>query len=342
MGGCFVVINTLVLSALRSFALCVVGLAMSQTALAQVTQQPLSIRNVSPFGQLYGLPRYFGGALVTNGYQIAFSSEVANNFTGASAGDDLVFLDGETLALSYRYRRQLFERFELGLEVPWLSHQGGIFDGFIDEFHELFGFPDGGRTSFPRSQINFTLSSNGAQPVAITSRQRGLGDIRALAGVQLWRTDQRALAARLQVKLPTGSFDRLTGSDGTDVAAYLEYSDAAVLSKLRLTLTAGAGLVYLGAGDLLPVDQRQLAASGHFGLHFRVGERIRLIAQLDGHSELVDALFDEVGGAALQGTLGGRIQLLKQRLWLDIGVEEDLIAESTSDVVFHFSLGAKL
>lgn len=43
----------------------------------------------------------------------------------------------------------------LELHLNFITIQGGIFDAFIENFHESFGYPVAGRDVFPRNQVNF-------------------------------------------------------------------------------------------------------------------------------------------------------------------------------------------
>ncbi len=56
---------------------------------------------------------------------------------------------------------------------------------------------------------------------------------------------------------------------------------------------------------------------------------------------MIDAAVDQLGGAALQGSLGARWRFTQQ-LWTDFALTEDLTADSTSDVMFQLVLGVEL
>ena len=58
---------------------------------------------------------------------------------------------------------------------------------------------------------------------------------------------------------------------------------------------------------------------------------------MDLHSELIDSGVAQATGAVLLGTLGGRVHIT-DRLWLDLGVTEDLAGSAGSDVAFLISL----
>ena len=58
-------------------------------------------------------------------------------------------LDGETLRFALELRYGLAENWDLQLEVPWLEHSGGNLDRLIDDWHDLWGMSDGGRSEYP-------------------------------------------------------------------------------------------------------------------------------------------------------------------------------------------------
>ena len=60
--------------------------------------------------------------------------------------------------------------------------------------------------------------------------------------------------------------------------------------------------------------------------------------QADAQGAAFDVDSPILGRETLLGTLGGRVRL-RDRLWLDLGVVEDLYSDSAPDVIFHLSIG---
>lgn len=314
---------------------------LSQAPLALAAEAPLAVRNVAPTAQLYGLPRMLGAGLPHRGEtRLELGADLVSNFTAGSHGASAAFYDGETGVFSARLRHR-FDLWELGVEVPWVAHYGGEFDGFIDGFHRLFGFNEGGRDLAPRDQIDYFVQHDGEVAVDFQQPRSGLGDVRLMAGRQLYSGGVRALTVRSELKLATGEAENLTGSGGTDVSVWLEAADCGVLSSLRTTITAGVGVVRLGDGDVLTDQQQRIVPVGHVGLAYRYSDSLVLLAQVDSHSQLIDTDIDQIGGAAVQGTIGLRYRL-ESGFWLDLSLAEDLQARSAPDAVFQLSLGARL
>ncbi len=304
-------------------------------------EKPLSVRNLSPVAQLYGLPRATGANVLSSGYELTFNTEIANNFSSARQNGAYAFFDGETLVMSYGYRRSLSEKIEFSVEVPYVIHHGGIADAFIDGFHDAFKLRDGGRTMAPRDQIDYFVRFDGTTYADFQNNRSQLGDIRLQGGYQISRSSDRSVALRTQLKLPTGDLANLSGSEALDAALWLSYSEHQLLQALAVGLSFNGGVVYLGKGDLAPDAQNNFVGFGHLGFNYSYSDRLSLLAQLDGHTKLIDAELDQLGGAALEGSIGARFHF-SSSFWGEIGVVEDLKSNSSSDVVFQVIIGARL
>lgn len=303
-------------------------------------QGPFALRNIHPIALLYGLPRPLGTDF-PEAIELSFNVEHASNFSSEKEGDTFFFFDGETSVVTYGMRRAFADRWEWGVELPWVIHTGGELDSFIDEFHELFGLNDGGRSAAPRGRLDYLVRYEGKEFADFQDGKRHIGDVRAMLGFSLWQSPARSMVVRGMIKAPTGTVETLSGSEATDVAISLDYTDTELLSWLGLKLSLMGGLVWLGDGELAPRAQNRVAGVGHLGLSYRLSDRVELLGQVDAQSRLLDSGLDPAGGAAIQGTLGGRIRM-SPNAWLDLAVVEDLRSQSSSDVVFHIRLGVRL
>ena len=312
------------------------GLAAEAPAGRELAR-PFELRNTSPLTQVFGLP---GFAAPAQQPRWRLTLDAANSFTGGVAATEQVRLDGETALYGLHFDRRLGERWELGAELPWVVHSGGAFDGLIDGWHDLFGLPDGGRPLVARNQLEYRIQLLDADGFELDRRRADLGDLRVWLG-RRWQLDgPRSAGLRGHVKLPTGSVSALSGSGAADLALSFNYLDRALLQGLRTTLSLGAGLVWLGDGDLLPSRQERWLATGHLGLSTRLGRRLALIGQLDAHSAPFEAALSQLGETVLQGTLGGRVAL-GERYALELAVVEDLNGALAADVVFRLGIEAR-
>lgn len=305
------------------------------------TGTPLKVRNLSPATQIYGLPVALGPVPPRGHHDLALVVEHSNNFTARAAGDTVVEFDGSTTVSSFVWQQTLGERFEWGAALPFVHHGGGFTDGFIEGYHDLFGFPDGDRDLVPRNRLRYRVEHEGGSELLLEDATSDFGDLRAWLGYRLHDSSARQMALRAMVKAPTGELSELSGSGATDASLWLELTDRQSLDALNLTVTLMGGITRLGEGDLAPAAQETWVATGHVGLHLPLTRRLTLRAQIDGHGDVIDSDVDQLGGAALQGTLGGSLAL-SAGTWVDVGVSEDLSSESAPDVVFLLTVGSRL
>ena len=133
-------------------------------------------------------------------------------------------LDSESLRTVLDARFGISRRIEVGIEVPFLSHQGGFMDRTIDTFHDRFHLPDGGRTGFAYGEFRAGYIGSG-ETVYFDDPPGGfrLGDIVvSVAGMLVReRGGMPAVSASLSAKLPTGDFRQLSGSGSADYGGAL-------------------------------------------------------------------------------------------------------------------------
>lgn len=299
--------------------------------------ETLEIRNTSPIAQIFGLPAMRGAR--AEGLNLRFTTDVANSFTGDIVGSEFVFLDGETATFSYTLRGDFGERWEAGLEVPWIVHSGGRFDGLIDEFHDLFGLPDGGRPLAERGELDYVVRADGLTALDIRSKKSDLGDARAWVGWAVHESASRSLVLRAHTKFPTGRAKNLSGSGAFDGAMSVDFTQQAELASMAVQLSLNGGLAVLGKGDLLSDRQKTYIPFGHLGVG--VGKRFRLLGQLDAHGALFDAELSHLGKPVLQGTLGVQYAFTS-KFTLDFSLIEDLSGALAADAIFKLGLVGQL
>ena len=322
------------------------------TAAAQASG-PLLVRNITPVAHLYGVPAALGGRLWRTAedarFEYSLNLEHASSFTNARRLNSAVFFDGETTVATYLVRGGFGEsgaarhtgRWEWGVALPLVMHSGGFLDGLIDEFHETFGLRDGGRPIAERNRIDYLVQLDGEIYANFQDSKSRIGDVRAWLGYQWLDSPQRSLALRSQLKLPTGSVASLSGSGAADLAAWLEHTEHTVLGNDKVGMNLMLGAVYLGEGDLAPRWQQDAALFAQFGLYYQYNRWVQLHAQIAGQTQLIDSDILQAQGPAVQGTLGGRVQV-NSRVFVDLGLVEDLRTKSSADVVFHLRLSAQM
>ncbi|MFA5514665.1 MAG: DUF3187 family protein [Desulfuromonadales bacterium] len=323
------------------FAAAIWAVLLLPPTAAAIELTPFATRNQNPLVQIYGLPPAEPATLLDRGrLSTHLTLDIANNFASSATDDEAVALDGETYRSNIALRYGVNERFEIGLDIPFVSHAGGFLDGFIEGWHDTFGLPEGGRKQSSRDQLAYRYARDGQPLVELSDSSAGFGDLRLSAAWQMVRTageDPSAAALRLSLKLPTGDSDKLLGSGSTDLALSLA-GQRALPTEERLAVFASLGALLTTDGEVLEEQRRNLAGFGSLGFGWAACDWLSLKIQLDGHTALYkDSSLTEINAHSLQLVLGGALQLA-EGITLDLAVGEDIVVDSAPDVVFHLGL----
>ncbi|MEQ1440631.1 DUF3187 family protein [Fontimonas sp. SYSU GA230001] len=253
-----------------------------------------------------------------------------SEFVLQQAAGETVRLDGETLRLGLQrsWRR---DDLVLGVELPVLVSGGGVLDAGIENWHDWFGLPNGGREQVPRNEYRYTYTRNGETMLDIDAGGVALGDIRldgtvcGLAGG----------CARAMVQLPTGDPDRLFGG-GLGASGWYERAYA-LGSDARWTGVFGAGLAALRADGPLEDMQQTLVPFGWLSLGYALTDALAAGVQFYWHAPLYDgsglAALADPGG---QLVFGFAYRSAGGTQW-HVGFQEDPIIDASPDFVIHLS-----
>jgi hypothetical protein len=304
--------------------------------------------NQLPFHQIFGLPSLDNSPLTNAGdWRSSIVATFSNTYefdgddSGFYGSDEEISVDGETHRYSLLLNYAVRDNLQLGVEVPYVKHSGGFLDDFIYEWHDFFGQPQNGRDKDESDEIFFEYKNSDGDIYGIDSTKSGIGDVRLNVAYSRSLEKDRALIYSAEVKLPTGDFDKLTGSGGTDVSIGVTINDPHSLAESNVTLFAGLAAIYLGDIDSdLSDDQYNFAMALRAGMGWQALEKLQLKLQLDGHTPLYDSELEEMGDPALQIVIGGSI-LFTEDVYLDLAITEDLIVETAPDVGFILALVAK-
>lgn len=303
--------------------------------------RPLSLSNRQPLVQLYNLPGARSGEVLTQGQgDLRLDFDVANNFTRSRSGSESVSLDGESHRVELGWSHGLGDGWEIGVMLPWIDWRGGSLDGFIEDWHDTFGLPDGGRPDAPRNQLHFQYVRDGRTELDFDRAASGIGDLQLSAAYSLLREGNSAVALAMAVNLPTGTADKLTGAEATTASLNLAATQHDLFG-LPLTATGNIGAMWLDRGEVLADRQRDTVWFGAAELGWAIADDWRLKLQVNGHSAFYRSELRELGDAAGQLLLGGSVRLAP-RWQLDIAVGEDIAVDTAPDVTFQLALRAAL
>lgn len=297
--------------------------------------EPLYAKNLSPVAGLLGLPSPRAAELTGSGnWQFAAHVGIASHFAVDSNSREAVNLDGETWRAAFDFRYGLTGQWELQLELPVLSQDGGSLDSLIDGWHDLWGMPDGGRKDVPRDRLDFRYGS-ASGGFALQDSAGGVGDVTLALHRALYRDDSWQLSAGVGYKFASGRERDFLGSGAEDVFAVFRAGHAAPGSRFRWQ--GQAGYLRAGSSDLLgPAQERNLWFAG-VGMDWAWLDALSLLLQVDSHSAPLDSSLTALGGTALLLTAGARWRFSEH--WaLDLGFVEDIRVETAPDVTFQASL----
>ncbi|MFQ5633842.1 MAG: DUF3187 family protein [Gammaproteobacteria bacterium] len=304
------------------------------------------MQNRAPFAAIIGIP----GRWPDTGKSIAELSWNASSHSMSERGDQFaVFADGETHTLTARLQFAPSQRLRVGLQLPWMRHTGGFMDNAIDAWHDLFGLKEGIRPGIRSNQLNYVLQRRGADVFRLDRATSGLGDAHLGLTGELGSFERYATPdtisgyllrspwrVSLNVKLPTGDIDRLTGSGDTDFAGGVGWrSPDDPGTPLRWWLDVG--VVLPGGIDIDGLDTESRVYYYDAALAWRLLRRLDAVVQFAGHSALYSGDAASLGESALQVAIGG-LWHLSPRFGLRIGFVEDLRAESAPDFGVEISL----
>ncbi len=302
---------------------------------------PFSTPNQSPLIAVYGLPSVDGAKIAAKHEgAVNLTLDLASNYVTNDNSRETIVLDGESLCLTIAARYGIGRNLELGIDVPMWVAGGGFLDGFIEGYHSTFGFPNGGRELAPRNRLLYDYRKDGQTLLHLERSGQGLGDIRFTGGWQVYSsTDQnRQVALRAALKLPTGDTDALFGSGSVDLALWLMGGTDHHFALGKLSLFGAGGLMGLTRGKVLPDQQRSLVGFGTLGLGFQPTGWLELKIQTNAHTSFYsDSDLTQINAPSAQLTMGGALHFSPQTS-LAIGVTEDVVVGASPDVVFHLSL----
>lgn len=306
-------------------------------ALPLAASEPLYVRNLSPVTGLLGLPSQRSADTQREGsLAVAVHSSISNNYVLDANSREYLNLDGETLRFALDLRYGLAPDWDLQLEVPWLEQSGGHLDRVIDDWHDLWGMSDGGRSKVPRNQLEYRYASSSGAGFLLADDGSGPGDISLALNYAFFRDGDAVASVALGYKFGSGDDEKFLGSGADDVYVAVRFSGAH-LSDLPLRWHGQAGYLRAGDSDLLDGIQRQDLWFAGLGLDWIVTQHWSLLAQVDGNAAPTDSDLTALGDTGVTFAAGARWRVAP-RWSIDASVVEDIGVETASDVTFQFSL----
>ena len=321
----------------RAAWLAVVALTITRATSADA----LVDRDHGPLSGLFGFPDSREGSwLASEGdSRWEFSASVSSHSTRDSGGGETLLFDGETTRFGLTWRRGITERLELGVEFPWVLHESGNLDSFIDRWHDFFGLPDGIRDERPHDRLLFRYG-DGTRLLTMLRNVGGPGDVRLLGGWQLSDGADGRSALRVSVKLPTGNSESLLGSGSTDISLGLAGDRSRLPGAERLTGFYRINVTWLGAHEIGVRRNRSLVGQVSGGISYGLSRHSSLALQALLRTPVYDSEVSPIGDFAASVTMGLHFRL-PDGYSLAFSVGEDIHPHSMPDVTFGIQLQAQ-
>lgn len=304
---------------------------------------PFLSRNQSPLIQIFGLPvpgmaePHPPGTLLVN-----MTGKIANNHSWDFTPDKLVYFDGETRKVMAHIGYRFNQSFSVNISTAFMSHSGGVTDDFIYHFHKLFRLPQGRRELRYNGYLNYVYRSDETTRLWLSNSDSQFGDTHIFSSLFLRSSDKsRNLYTTIQagVKLPTGNPHHLTGSGSKDYWGRLNSCYKFTIKNIPSSFYLSFGVIHTGVFEPLRDMQKNVAGFGAAGLGFGLLPWITIQSQIDWHTPFYQSEFDQLGRISGQIITGGTIDL-SDVIQFQLGVSEDLLISTASDVVFYARIRA--
>jgi hypothetical protein len=317
-------------AALFSFLLIIAVLSASSEAF----DGPLQVKNQFPLFLNVNAP-YLESASLQNSFTASLSHSSIYLVDNSSEWD--VGLDMEITELNLRFRKNIKDYIELGVDVPFLSLNSGFMDGFLDSYHDAFGFPDYGRSNRPKNDFLYEVKKDGAVVVSGESGRIAMGDIRVTVKKPLTVGDP-AISIKGEIEFPSGDSKTGCGNGSIDTG----------IGLLMDNKFGDAWKTYLNLGVVFPNDLK-----GHERVnleHFIYGgaaveaalwKTISLLGQvfIQG-SPFPETDIDAVDRTAVLLSLGGRYRVGNSSF--ELSLTEDPNTSGAPDFTLNFSFKRSL
>lgn len=303
---------------------------------AAAVADPLYGRNLAPIPALIGFPTLrHAGALESGQFSTEVVTSVANYYATGSNAQEQVNFDGETQRIAPRLRFGLGSGWEIEAEFPWQNQDGGELDQLIDDWHDLWGLPDGNRDEVARDLYNVSYQGPGAS-FSFTDGDSGWGDASLAVVGELYRTEGRVISARVGAKFATGDEDDLLGSGSEDYYISFNFTGEHA-SELPLLWHGQVGYLRAGDADVLGDIQEQDLWFAGIGMEWRHWRSLHLKLQVDSHAAVADSQRKELGDTSVQLT-AGVTWLINENWEFDASFSEDIAVATAPDFVVHAAL----
>jgi hypothetical protein len=250
----------------------------------------------------------------------------SSTFLKGQSRDWTADIDLETFLLEFTASKVVMGSTEISLKVPFISYNSGFLDGFLESYHNTFGFSDYGRSQRPENEFLFRISHEGKTVIEGRSGEIAPGDIR-LAVKQPLLSGDPFVSLYGFVELPTGNADRGYGSGSLNEGVLL-LMDKNLGESFRAYLNAG--YVFTGsyrAREKIDLSDYPFAA---LGLEWKYSENLSVHGQWSVQGSPYNTGIRELDGIASILSFGGKYSVAS-RSDIELYFSEDVNTAGAPD-----------
>jgi hypothetical protein len=296
-------------------------------------RRPLASRNQFPVSLFFvSLAPDNATARANGDTALDIHFDYSNIITGQDNDDEFFYLDLEYLRTDVVIKRGLVQQIEIGASIPFYVYYGGFLDGFVTGLHNFLRLPNFLRGQTDNGQTRYEFVSGDQAPFLGEQSTSDIGDVVVHLKKTMFTSNRYALAARANLKFPTGSPEKLSGSGKTDVGFGLAFD--------RVTPQWGfysnANYHFLGQPDAFRVKN---FFSFMVGFDYRLKSRLTAHLQYDHARPFVESELPILKEAAQQLALGLRWRYSNRFIYEWRFVED--FSDVSPDFTFGFQVGVR-
>ena len=303
-----------------------------------IAQGPFNYRTQSPIYLLFFMPKAQRAKTIgANHFKIGYSISYANNYeTDDSPTGFSATFDFESLRSAIDASYGITDWLEVALEIPFIHHQGGHFDNFLQDYHDAFNFPNGGRDLVSNGVHQYFVSYNGIDFYRVNPTDYEIGDINLSLKLNAIKEAKAIPAISFfgGIKFPTGHVSEGVGSgrfDGT-------FGMAVEKSINRFHFYGNIYGVFIQEPNPLKMIVDGEMFGGMFGGEVTFLKRFAALVQVQGNSDpFITTGVKYFDNGVLDIVFGFKARDL---LWIDweLAMQQNLITASSNDVAIHFGV----
>jgi hypothetical protein len=205
------------------------------TSHALTFEGPLQIKNQLPLFMYVNAP-YLETARIENSFSASFS--YSSVYMVKESSEWYVGLDMEVSELNLRLKKNIKDFLEVGIDIPLASFNSGFMDGFLNSYHEAFGFPDYGRSNRPDNEFLYDVRREGVPIIDGSGGRITIGDIRLSVKKPILYGDP-TISIKGDLEFPTGDAEAGYGNGSIDAGIAILF-DKKVSDNVKTYLNIGA------------------------------------------------------------------------------------------------------